>query len=50
MNMEPLLSKPYVNEVTLTWQNQPLKCFQPLETLTHFITGLDLSILEKWGL
>ena len=22
-----LLNKPYVNEVTLTWQNPPLKCY-----------------------
>ena len=37
-----LLNKPYVNEVTLIGQNPPLKCCQPLENLTHFITGLDL--------
>ena len=27
MNMEPLLNKPHVNEVTLTGQNLPLKCY-----------------------
>ena len=34
--------KPYENEITLTGQNQPLKCWQPLKILTHFIKGLDL--------
>ena len=37
-----LLNKPYVKEVTLTGQSPPLKCFQPLEILTHFIRGLGL--------
>ena len=45
-----LLNKPYENEVTLTGQNPPLKCCQPLEILTHFITGSDLFILEILGL
>ena len=31
-----LLNKPYENEVTLTGQNPPLKCCQPLELLAHF--------------
>ena len=46
----PLVNKHYQNEVTLTGQNPPLKCCQPLEILTHFITGLDLSMIEIWGL
>ena len=35
-----LLNKPYVNEVTLTGQNPPLKYCQLLELLTHFDEGL----------
>ena len=31
-------------------QNPPLKCCQPLEILTHFIRGLDLSMIEIWDL
>ena len=46
----PLVNKHYKNEVTLTGQSLPLKCCQPLEILTHFITGLDLSMIEIWGL
>ena len=45
-----LVNEHYQNEVTLTGQNPPLKCCQPLEILTHFITGLDLSMIEIWGL
>ena len=45
-----LLNKPYENEVTLTRQNLCLKCCQPLEILTHFITGLDLLMIEIWSL
>ena len=45
-----LVNKHYQNEVTLTGQNPPLQCCQPLEILTHFITSLDLSMLEIWGL
>ena len=41
-----LLNKPYENQVTLTGQNPPLRCCQPFEILAHFITGLDLFILE----
>ena len=37
-----LLNKPYENEVSLTGQNPPLKCCQPLEILIHFKKGLDL--------
>ena len=44
-----LLNKLNENEVTLTGQNPPLKCCQPLEILTHFERGLDLSILENFG-
>ena len=50
MNMNTLLNKPYVNEVTLTGQNPPLKCCKCLEFLAHFLNGLDLSIEEIWGL
>ena len=46
----PLLNKHYQNEVTLTGQNPPLKFCQSLEILTHFITGLDLSMIEIWSL
>ena len=45
-----LVKKHYQNEVNLTGQSLPLKCCQPLEILTHFITGLDLSMIEIWGL
>ena len=45
-----LVNKHYQNEVTLTGQNLPLKYCQPVEMLTHFITGLDLSMIEIWGL
>ena len=45
-----LLNKPYVNEVTLTRQNPPLKCFQLLELMTKLKRGLDLSKLKIWGL
>ena len=47
---ERLLNKPYVNEVTLSKQNPALKCCQSLELLTHFLKGLDLSMLKIWGL
>ena len=40
-----LLNKPYKNAVTLTGQNLPLKCYKPLETLTHFIKDLHLSMI-----
>ena len=45
-----LINKNYQNEITLTGQNPPLKCCQPLEILTQFTTGLNLSMLEIWGL
>ena len=41
----PLVNKHYQNEVTLTGQSPPLKCCQPLEILTHFLTDLDLSMI-----
>ena len=41
----PLVNKHYQNEVILTGQSPPLKCCQPFEILTHFITGLDLSLI-----
>ena len=44
--MEALLNKPYVNEVTLTGQNVPLKCCWPFELLTQFWKDLDISILK----
>ena len=34
----------------MTGQRLPLKYCQPLEILTNFIKGLDLSILEILGL
>ena len=45
MNIIPLLSKPYVNEVTLREQKLPLKCCQPLNIQNAFLKGLDLLIL-----
>ena len=48
--MAHLVNKHYQNEVTLTGQNAPLKCCQSLEISTHFITGLDLSMIETWSL
>ena len=47
---ERLLNKPYVNEVTLTGQNPPLKYCQPLELLTQLEKDIDLSMLKIWGL
>ena len=47
---ERLLSTPYVNEVTLTGQNPPLKYCQPLELLTQLEKDIDLSMLKIWGL
>ena len=38
-----LLNKPYVNEATLTGQNQLLKCCLPVELFTKFEKGIDLS-------
>ena len=47
----PLVNKHYQNKVTLTGQNPPLKCCQPLESLARLtITDLDLSMIEIWGL
>ena len=34
-----LLNEPYVDEVTLTMQNLPLKCYQPLELFTQLKKG-----------
>ena len=45
-----LLNKPYENEVTLTWQNPPLKCCQSLEILSSSEMGIDLLMLKIWGL
>ena len=45
-----LLNKPYENQVTLTGQNPTSKYYQPLEILAQFITGLDLFMLEIFGL
>ena len=45
-----LLNEPYENEVTLTRKNLPIKCSQPLKILTHFMTGLDISMPEIRGL
>ena len=44
------LDKPHENEVTLAGQNPILKCCCSLEILTHFKPGLDLLMLEIWGL
>ena len=41
INIVSLVNKPYVNEFTLTRQNLPLKCYQPLELLTQLKRGLD---------
>ena len=41
-NYGRLLDKPYENEVTLTGQNQPLKCWHPLEPLKKLKRGIDL--------
>ena len=46
----PLVNKHYQNEVILTGPRPPLKCCQPLKIQTHFITGLDLSMVEILGL
>ena len=45
MNVIPLLSKPYVNEVTLREQKLPLKCYQPLDFLHTSFKSLDLLML-----
>ena len=36
-----LLNKPYENELTLTGQNPPLKCYQPLQLFIQLKRGLD---------
>ena len=41
-----LLNKPYENEVTLTGQNLPLKCFQQLEIQNTVRKRVDLLILK----
>ena len=46
----PLVNKHYQSEVPLEGQSPPLKCYQPLEILTNFITGLDLLMIEIWDL
>ena len=46
INIVPLVNKPYVNRVTLTGQNPPLKCCQPLEFSVQFLKGLDLLMLK----
>ena len=43
-----LVNKHYQNEVTLTGQNPPLKCCQPLEILAQLKTGLDLFMIKIW--
>ena len=50
MNTATLENKPYVNEVTLKGQNLPLKYWYPVELLSQFGKGFDLSMLEIWGL
>ena len=45
-----LLNEPYENEVTLTGQNQPLRCYKLLELLTQLKKGIDLSMLKISGL
>ena len=41
MNIIPLLSKPYENEVTLTGQNLPLKCLEPWpNAIVHTLAGM----------
>ena len=45
-----LIDKNYQNEITLTGQNPPLKCCQPLKILAHLTKGLDLFMIEIWGL
>ena len=50
MNVGRLFSKPYVNEVTLTRQNLPLKCCQLLELWTQLKRNLDFSMLKIWCL
>ena len=46
---ERLLNKPYVNEVTLSQQNQALKCCQSLEFLPLFVKGLRSFNAENLG-
>ena len=50
MNLNHLLNKPCVNEVTLKGQNPPLKYCQSLELLTQLEKDIDLSMLKIWGL
>ena len=38
------------NEVTLTWQNPPLKYCYSHEISAQFEKGLDLLMLKIWGL
>ena len=48
--LHTVTNKPYVNEVTLTGQNLPLKCCQPLDFQCTFLKGLDLLMLKILGL
>ena len=49
MNVIPLLSKPYTNEVTLRDRKRPLKCCQPLDFLYTSLKGLDFFIPVNIG-
>jgi len=44
-----LLSKPYENEVTLTRQNPPLKCYQPPLTFYTIEKGFRFLIAKNLG-
>ena len=51
MNMEPLLNKPYVNEVTLTGQNPPLNASGLLtfDTILKGFRSFNAKDLESVG-
>ena len=44
-----LLNKPYEYEVTLTGQNQPLKCCQHLEIQYTVRKRVDIFMLKNFG-
>ena len=48
--LQTVLTKPYINEVTLTGQNPPLKCWWPFDLLLQLKRNLDFSILKILGL
>ena len=47
--IHPLITNPYVNEVTLRRQKPPLKCYYSLDFWCAFLKGLDLEVSRSKG-